>query len=255
MVWVAVGLVWCENLYGDQGAQCSDKGYKNRPPTGNIELRQNEPAYSREHSATPHKRPTAKKNKKKFFQKKPPDAGANGHTTRTSVANRPTAGEGAPCSNEHDATQHRRPTIQKKIQDPPGGGGALCSDERMYRKRPAVCRCESRVSSGHPTLHPGMPRDGRGFKRSLKNAKNLEIQKSRKSRKSGNLARQTMRRPENVGHTGAGARQPTVAEPPAPASPGGGGRKSSSENFLKILKNLVFLAENSGIKPAMKTKV
>ena len=157
-----------------------------------------------------------------FFFKKPPDAGANGHTTRTSVANRPTAGEGAPCSNEHDATQHRRPTTknkQKNSNPPPRRGGALCSDERMYRKRPAACRCESRVSSGHPTLHPGMPRDGRGFNRSLKNAKNLEIQKSRKSRKSGNLARQTMRRPENVGHTGAGARQPTVAEPPAPASP------------------------------------
>ena len=66
MVWVAVGLEWCENLHGDQGAQCPDKGYKNRPPTGNIELRQNEPAYSREHSAKTPKWPTAKKNN--FFQ-------------------------------------------------------------------------------------------------------------------------------------------------------------------------------------------
>jgi hypothetical protein len=70
-----------------------------------------------------------------------------------------------------------------------------------------------------------MPRNGRGLNRSLKNAKNLEIQKSRKSRKSGNLARQTMRRSENVGHTGAGARQPAAAEPPTPMSPGGGGVK------------------------------
>ena len=76
MVWVAVGLVWCENLYGDQGAQCSDKGYKNRPPTGNIELRQNEPAYSREHSAKPHEWPTAKK---KNFRKTPGRGGERAH--------------------------------------------------------------------------------------------------------------------------------------------------------------------------------
>ena len=143
------------------------------------------------------------------------------------------------------------------FQKPPRrrGGGALCSDERMYRKRPAACRCESRVSSGHPTLHPGMPRNGRGFNRSLKNAKNLEIQKSRKSRKSGNLARQTMRRSENVGHTGAGARQPAAAEPPTPMSPGGGGSKKFVGKFPENPKNLVFLAENSEIKPATKTKV
>ena len=147
-------MVWCENLYGDQGAQCSYKRNKNQPPTGNIELRQNEPAYSREHSATPHKRPTAKKRKKNFSEK-PPD-GTNGHTTRTSVANRPTAGEGAPCSNEHDATQHRRPTIQNFFSSRPprrGGGGhyaqmSVCTvNVRQYAVVRAGCPPATRLST------------------------------------------------------------------------------------------------------------
>ena len=147
--------MWCENLYGDQGAQCSYKRNKNQPPTGNIEPRQNEPAYSREHSATPQKRPTANGQKKKiFFFKKPPDAGANSHTARTGGAKPADSGGGGTMLKR--ARCHTTPQANNQnffFQDPPAGGGhyaqmSVCTvNVRQYAVVRAGCPPATRLST------------------------------------------------------------------------------------------------------------
>ena len=70
--------------------------------------------------------------------------------------------------------------------------------------------------------------------------------------RAGNLVRQAARRPENVGHAGAGARQPTAADPPHPSIPVDS-QKSESENFGRVWntrnpeKNLVFFSRDKRV--------